>query len=252
MIYYPITTLIYAGITDILIISTPFDLQNFKKLLGDGRQIGCNIHYEVQHKPDGLASAFLIGENFIQNDSVCLILGDNIFQMKVKNLENCQDINGALVYGYHVNDPQRYGVVEFDNNFNAVSIEEKPKHPKSNYAIPGLYFYDNSVIDVAKNLNPSERGELEITDVNKFYLEKGNLKVNILTRGSVWLDTGTVESLMQASVYVQVVEHRQGRKIGCIEEAAFLKGLIDSEQLLKLAKPLKKSGYGMYLENLVR
>lgn len=252
MIYYPLSTLIYAGIKDILIISTPNDLPSFQKLLGDGKQLGCNFSYKVQHKPNGLAQAFVLGEKFIGNDSVCLILGDNIFQMKIKNLENCSSVKGGLIFGYQVNDPERYGVVEFDGDNNAVSLEEKPTNPKSNFAVPGLYFYDNSVIDVAKKLKPSERGEYEITDINKFYLENKKLKVNLLSRGSVWLDTGTIQSLLQANIYVQVIEERQGRKIGCIEEAAFVKGLINKDQLLKLAKPLMKSGYGKYLKSLVR
>ncbi len=251
MIYYPITTLIYAGIRDILIISTPQDLPNFKKLLGNGKQIGCNFSYKIQHEPNGLAQAFVLGQSFIKNDKVCLILGDNIFQMKVKNLENCQNVEGGLIFGYHVNDPSRYGVVQFDKNNNVISLEEKPKNPKSNFAIPGLYFYDNSVIDIAKRLKPSARGEYEITDINKIFLKENKLKVNKLSKGSVWLDTGTVKSLLQANTYVQVIEERQGRKIGCIEEAAFNKGYINEEQLLRLAKPLKKSGYGKYLENLV-
>ena len=203
------------------------------------------------NKPDGLAQAFVIGEKFIGNDSVCLILGDNIFQMKIKNLENCSSVNGGLIFGYRVNDPERYGVVEFDSENNAVSLEEKPAVPKSNFAVPGLYFYDNSVVDIAKKLKPSKRGEYEITDINKFYLKKNKLKVNLLSRGSVWLDTGTVQSLLQANIYVQVIEERQGRKIGCIEEAAFVKGLINRNQLLKLAEPLMKSGYGKYLKSLV-
>ena len=252
MIYYPITTLIYAGIKDILIISTAQDLPNFQKLLGNGNQFGCNFTYQVQKEPNGLAQAFILGEDFIKNDKVCLILGDNIFQMKIKNLENCKNIEGALIFGYHVNDPERYGVVEFDKNFNAISLAEKPKKPKSNYAVPGLYFYDNSVVEIAKSLKPSSRGEYEITDVNKHYLNINKLKVNILSRGSVWLDTGTVDSLLKANTYVQVVEERQGRKIGCIEEAAYKKGLIDDEQLLKIARKFKKSGYGDYLESLIK
>ena len=252
MIYYPLSTLIYAGIKDILIISTPHDLPHFKKLLGDGKHLGCNFSYEIQHKPNGLAQAFIIGEKFIGSEKVCLILGDNIFQMKIKNLENCNDVNGGLIFGYQVNDPQRYGVVEFDRNNNAISLEEKPKKPKSNFAVPGLYFYDNSVIQVAKNLKPSARGEYEITDVNKYYLNQKKLKVNLLLRGSVWLDTGTIESLLQANQYVEVIERRQGRKIGCIEEAAYIKGLIDDDQLLKLSRKLMKSGYGKYLKSLIK
>ena len=252
MIYYPLSTLIYAGIKDILIISTPQDIPNFQKLLGDGKQLGCNFSYKIQHEPNGLAQAFVLGEKFIGNDSVCLILGDNIFQMKIKNLESCSSVNGGLIFGYRVNDPERYGVVEFDSDNNAVSLEEKPTNPKSNFAVPGLYFYDNSVVDIAKKLKPSERGEYEITDINKIYLKNKKLKVNLLSRGSVWLDTGTIQSLLQANIYVQVIEERQGRKIGCIEEAAFVKGLINKDQLLKLAKPLMKSGYGKYLNGLVR
>lgn len=252
MIYYPISTLIYAGIKDILIISTQDDLPHFKKLLGNGNQIGCNFSYKVQHEPNGLAQAFVLGEDFVKNDKVCLILGDNIFHMKIKNLQNCKDVKGGLIFGYHVNDPERYGVVEFNKNFDVISIEEKPKKPKSNFAVPGLYFYDNSVLDIAKNLQPSKRGEYEITDINKYYLKTNMLKVNLLTRGSAWLDTGTIKSLLQANNYVQVIEDRQGRKIGCIEEAAHSMGLIDSEQLLRLAKPLKKSGYGKYLETIIK
>ena len=251
MIYYPISTLMYSGIKDILIISTPKDTPIFKRLLGDGSQFGCNFSYRIQNNPNGLAQAFVIGEEFIGNDKVCLILGDNIFQMKVKPLETCLDVNGGIIFGYHVKDPKRYGVVEFDSNFKAISIEEKPLKPKSNYAVPGLYFYDNSVIDIAKNLKPSSRGEYEITDINKFYLKNNNLEVRVMGKGSVWLDTGTIESLLKANTYVQVIEERQGRKIGCIEEAAFRKGYINAEQLLKIAKPLKKSGYGNYLEGLV-
>ena len=252
MIYYPLSTLIYAGINEILIISTPKDISSFERLLGDGSQLGCKFSYKVQHEPNGLAQAFILGEDFINNDKVCLILGDNIFQMKIKDLQYCKDVEGGLIFGYHVNDPQRYGVVEFDENFNALSLEEKPLSPRSNFAIPGLYFYDNSVIDIAKIIKPSKRGEYEITDVNKFYLKKNKLKVNILPRGSVWLDTGTIQSLLQANIYVQVIEQRQGRKIGCIEEAAYVMGLINENQLLKLAHPLKKSGYGKYLENLIK
>jgi len=252
MIYYPLSTLIYSGINDILIISTPHDLPHFKKLLGDGKQLGCNISYQVQYEPNGLAQAFVLGEKFIGNDKVCLILGDNIFQMQIKNLENCNNVEGGLIFGYQVNDPQRYGVVEFDSDNNAISLEEKPLKPKSNFAVPGLYFYDNTVVDIAKNLKPSLRGEYEITDVNKYYLKKNKLKVNLLSKGSVWLDTGTIQSLLQANIYVQVIEERQGRKIGCIEEAAFVKGLINENQLLKLAKPLMKSGYGQYLKSLIK
>lgn len=250
MIYYPLSTLLYSGINEILIISTPHDLPLFQKLLGDGKRLGCNFTYEVQEQPNGLAQAFVIGEEFIGSDEVCLILGDNIFQMKTKMLSDCNNINGGIIFGYHVNDPERYGVVEFDDKNKVVSIEEKPLKPKSNFAVPGLYYYDNSVIDVAKEMKPSARGEYEITDINKYYLSKGLLDVKILTKGSVWLDTGTIKSLMQANQYVQVVEERQGRKIGCIEEAAFFSGFINSEQLLKLADPLLKSGYGEYLIDL--
>ena len=250
MIYYPLSTLLYSGINEILIISTPHDLPIFQKLLGDGSRLGCSFSYEVQHEPNGLAQAFIIGEDFIGKDEVCLILGDNIFQMKTKMLSDCNNINGGIIFGYHVQDPKRYGVVEFDANNKAISIEEKPQNPKSNYAVPGLYYYDNSVIDVAKEIKPSARGEFEITDVNKHYLEKSKLEVKILSKGSVWLDTGTIKSLMQANQYVQVIEERQGRKIGCIEEAAFFSGFINKEQLIKLANPLTKSGYGEYLIGL--
>ena len=251
MIYYPLSTLIYSGINEILIISTPHDLPLFKKLLGDGSQIGCKLEYKIQEVPNGLAQAFVIGEEFIGNDKVCLILGDNIFQMKIKTLENCKDVEGGIVFGYHVNDPERYGVVEFDKNFKALSLEEKPENPKSNYAVPGLYYYDNSVVDIAKNIEPSSRGEYEITDVNKEYLNQGKLDVKVLTRGTTWLDTGTFSSLMQANQYVQLIEERQGRKIGCIEEAAFRMGYINDSKLLEIAQPLLKSGYGEYLVNLL-
>ena len=250
MIYYPLSTLLYSGINEILIISTPHDLPIFQKLLGDGSHLGCSFSYKVQHEPNGLAQAFIIGEDFIGKDEVCLILGDNIFQMKIKMLSDCNNINGGIIFGYHVQDPERYGVVEFDANNKAISIEEKPQTPKSNYAVPGLYYYDNSVIDVAKEIKPSARGEFEITDVNKHYLEKSKLEVKILSKGSVWLDTGTIKSLMQANQYVQVIEERQGRKIGCIEEAAFFSGFINKEQLIRLANPLIKSGYGEYLIGL--
>ena len=252
MIYYPLSTLIYAGIREILIISTPKDLPAFKELLGDGKKIGCSFTYKVQPKPNGLAQAFILGEDFIKKDKVCLILGDNIFQMKIKNLENCKNVEGGLIFGYQVHDPQRYGVVEFNDNLDAISIEEKPKIPKSNFAVPGLYFYDNSVIEIAKKLKPSNRGEYEITDIYKFYLESKKLKVKILSKGSVWLDTGTFESLIKANTYVQVIQERQGRRIGSIEEAAFRKGLINNQELLDLAAPLKKSGYGDYLESLTK
>ena len=250
MIYYPLSTLIYSGIREILIISTPTDLPLFEKLLGDGSSLGCNFSYKVQEVPNGLAQAFVIGEEFIGDDEVCLILGDNIFQMKIKLLSDISNIDGGVVFGYHVTDPERYGVVEFDENNKAISLEEKPLSPKSNYAIPGLYFYDNSVIDVAKKIKPSARGEYEITDINKYYLSKGKLDVKVLSKGSVWLDTGTINSLMQANQYVQVVEERQGRKIGCIEEAAYYSGFINKDQLLKLAEPLIKSGYGDYLVSI--
>lgn len=252
MIYYPLTTLLYSGINDILIISTPQDLPLFEKLLGDGSNLGCKFTYKVQEKPNGLAQAFVIGEDFIGNDKVCLILGDNIFQMKIDILSKCKDVNGGIVFGYHVHDPQRYGVVEFDSNFKVLSLEEKPENPKSNYAVPGLYYYDNSVIQMAKEISPSSRGEYEITDLNKKYLKKGLLDVKLLGRGSVWLDTGTFQSLMQANKYVQVIEERQGRKIGCIEEAAYRMNFINKEKLITLAQPLLKSGYGEYLINLAR
>ena len=251
MIYYPLTTLLYSGIRDILIISTPQDLPLFKELLGDGKSLGCNFEYKVQKVPNGLAQAFIIAEEFIAKDNVCLILGDNIFQMKIKTLKDCKKVKGGIIFGYHVNDPQRYGVVEFDKKFNVISLEEKPEIPKSNYAVPGLYYYDNSVINIAKSIKPSKRGEYEITDINKEYLRQKKLEVKLLGRGSVWLDTGTFKSLMQANQYVQVIEQRQGRKIGCIEEAAYRMGYINDKQLTKLAKPLLKSGYGQYLLNLI-
>lgn len=251
MIYYPLSTLLYSGINEILIISTPRDLPIFKDLLGDGKNLGCKFHYKVQEIPNGLAQAFIIGEEFIGQDNVCLILGDNIFQMKIKTLADCKDVNGGIVFGYHVHDPERYGVVEFDESKRVLSLEEKPESPKSNYAVPGLYYYDNSVIEVAKNIKPSQRGEYEITDVNKEYLRQKKLEVKILGRGSVWLDTGTFPSLMQANQYVQVIEERQGRKIGCIEEAAYRMGFINKDQLMSIAEPLRKSGYGEYLINLV-
>ena len=252
MIYYPLTTLMFSGIKEILIISTPHDLPLFRKLLGDGSRIGCKFEYKVQEIPNGLAQAFVLGEDFIGDDKVCLILGDNIFQMKIKTLSDCENVEGGIVFGYHVNDPERYGVVEFDENFKALSLEEKPDNPKSNYAVPGLYYYDNSVVKLAKNIIPSARGEYEITDVNKEYLKKGKLDVRVLGRGTAWLDTGTFQSLMQANQYVQVIEERQGRKIGCIEEAAYRMGYIDEKQLLEIAEPLRKSGYGEYLVNLVK
>ena len=252
MIYYPLTTLIYSGIKEILIITTPSDIEIFKNLLGDGSKLGCNFHYKIQEEPNGLAQAFVLGEEFIGKDKVCLVLGDNIFYMKRKLLKFCNDVDGAIIFGYHVNDPERYGVVEYDNNYRVLSIEEKPKNPRSNYAVPGLYFYDNNVVEIAKNIKPSKRGEYEITDVNLEYLKREKIKVQLLGRGAAWLDTGTFTSLMQASQFVQVIEDRQGRKIGCIEEAAFKMGLIDAVQLEKLARPLLKSGYGDYLMSLLR
>ena len=252
MIYYPLSTLLYSGIKEILIISTPHDLPLFKKLLGDGSRIGCHFEYKVQDVPNGLAQAFVLGEEFIGDDNVCLVLGDNIFQMKIKTLTSCKDVKGGIVFGYHVNDPERYGVVEFDENFKALSLEEKPENPKSNYAVPGLYYYDNSVVEIAKNIKPSARGEYEITDVNKEYLRRGELDVRVLGRGTTWLDTGTFQSLMQANQYVQVIEDRQGKKIGCIEEAAYRMGYINDQKLLEIAEPLRKSGYGEYLINLVK
>ena len=252
MIYYPLSTLLYSGINEILIISTPHDLPVFKKLLGDGSQLGCRFEYKVQEVPNGLAQAFVLGEDFIDCDKVCLVLGDNIFQMKIDTLTSCRNVDGGIVFGYHVNDPERYGVVDFDENFKALSLEEKPKNPKSNYAVPGLYYYDNSVVEIAKNIKPSERGEYEITDVNKEYLRRGKLDVRVLGRGTAWLDTGTFQSLMQANQYVQVIEDRQGRKIGCIEEAAYRMGYINEEKLLEIAEPLRKSGYGDYLINLLK
>lgn len=251
MIYYPLSTLLYSGINEILIISTPHDLPLFKKLLGDGSRLGCKFEYKVQEVPNGLAQAFVLGEDFIGDDTVCLILGDNIFQMKIKILTDCKDVEGGIVFGYHVHDPERYGVVEFDDDFHVLSLEEKPTMPKSNYAVPGLYYYDNSVVEIAKNIMPSPRGEYEITDVNKEYLKQGKLDVKVLGRGTVWLDTGTFSSLMQANQYVQVIEERQGRKIGCIEEAAYRMGFIDDQKLLEIAKPLRESGYGEYLINMV-
>ncbi len=254
MIYYPLSTLMMAGIKEILIISTPHDLPLFEKLLGDGSRIGCEFSYAVQENPEGLAQAFIIAEDFVGEDAAALILGDNIFYGSglIELLQENNQPKGGVVFAYHVNDPERYGVVEFDRNNIAVSIEEKPENPKSNYAVPGLYFYDNSVLEVAKNIKPSPRGELEITDVNKYYLESGSLKVGKLSRGTAWLDTGTFASLMQAGQFVQVIEERQGQKIGCIEEVAYRMGFIDSEQLLKIAAPLEKSGYGMYLKNLIK
>jgi glucose-1-phosphate thymidylyltransferase len=252
MIYYPLSVLMMAGIREILIISTPYDLPNFEKLLGDGSELGCTFSYAEQAIPNGLAQAFVIGEKFIGKDKVALVLGDNIFYGTglQKLIQENNDPDGGVVYAYHVSDPERYGVVEFDENQKAISIEEKPKQPKSNYAVPGLYFYDNSVVEVAKNIKPSPRGEYEITDVNRYYLEQGKLKVGILSRGTAWLDTGTFASLIQASQFVQVIEERQGLKIGCIEELAYRMGFIDRTQLEKIAAPLLKSGYGTYLMNL--
>lgn len=254
MIYYPLSVLMMGGINEILIISTPHDLPNFQKLLGDGTKLGCNFSYAVQEVPNGLAQAFVIGEEFIGNDKVALILGDNIFYGNDidKLMKDNNNPDGGVVFAYHVSDPQRYGVVEFDKNKVAVSIEEKPLQPKSNFAVPGLYLYDNSVIEIAKNLKPSARGEYEITDVNKHYLAEGKLQVAVLGRGTAWLDTGTFNSLMQASQFVQVIEERQGLKIGCIEEIAYQEGFISTEQLQKLAKPLMKSGYGEYLVSLIK
>ncbi|MEZ0541478.1 glucose-1-phosphate thymidylyltransferase RfbA [Fibrella arboris] len=249
MIYYPLSILMLAGIKEILIISTPHDLPHFEKLLGDGSRIGCQFTYAVQPSPDGLAQAFIIGEEFIGTDKVALVLGDNIFYGSglSKLLQANNDPDGGVVYAYQVNDPERYGVVEFDADFNVLSIEEKPEKPKSHYAVPGLYFYDNDVVEIAKNIPPSPRGELEITDVNRVYLERGKLKVGVLDRGTAWLDTGTFASLMQAGQFVQVIEERQGLKIGCIEEIAYRMKFISKDQLIEIAKPLVKSGYGQYL-----
>lgn len=249
MIYYPLSVLMMAGINEILIISTPHDLPNFEKLLGSGEELGCKFTYALQEIPNGLAQAFVIGEKFIGNDKVALVLGDNIFYGVGlgRMLQNINNPDGGVVFAYHVSDPERYGVVDFDNDHNVLSIEEKPEKPKSNYAVPGLYFYDNSVVEIAKTLKPSPRGEYEITDVNKEYLKRKKLKVSILDRGTAWLDTGTFASLMQAGQFVQVIEERQGLKIGCIEEVAFKMGFITKEQLIKIATPLTKSGYGTYL-----
>ena len=254
MIYYPLSILMSAGISEILIISTPLDLPNFERLLGDGSKLGCVFSFAVQEIPNGLAQAFVIGEKFIGKDKVALVLGDNIFYgigMDTLLKEN-NNPEGGVVYAYHVSDPERYGVVEFDAEMKAISIEEKPLKPKSNYAVPGLYFYDNSVVEIAKNLKPSERGEYEITDVNAAYLKQGKLKVAILDRGTAWFDTGTFSSLMQAGQFVQVIEERQGLKIGCIEEIAYRNGFISKEQLKKIAEPLVKSGYGKYLLQLAK
>lgn len=255
MIYYPLSTLLTAGIREILIISTPHDMPMFQKLLGTGEQIGCSFSYAIQEVPNGLAQAFVIGRNFVGSDNAALVLGDNIFYgtgLDRTLQEAAKNISGGMVFAYHVSDPERYGVVEFDKQMKAISIEEKPKHPKSNFAVPGLYFYDNNVLDIAQNLKPSARGEYEITDVNKEYLNQGKLKVAIMDRGTAWLDTGTFTSLMQAAQYVQVIEERQGLKIGCIEEIAFKMGFINAEQLEKIAQPLTKSGYGNYLLSLLK
>jgi len=253
MIYYPLSILMLAGIKEILIISTPQDLPLFEKLLGDGKSLGCNFSYAVQNIPNGLAQAFVIGKKFIGNDNVALILGDNIFYGAEleKTLKGASNPDGGVVFAYHVKDPERYGVVEFNHEGKVISIEEKPKLPKSNYAVPGIYFYDNEVVQIAENLKPSARGEFEITDVNKAYLEKGRLKVGVLGRGTAWLDTGTFDSLTQAQQFVQVIQERQGLKIGCIEEVAYRKGFIDAEQLERVAAPLLKSGYGEYLMNII-
>ena len=254
MIYYPLSILMLAGIKEILIISTPHDLPHFEKLLGDGSRVGCSFSYAEQPSPDGLAQAFIIGADFIGTDKVALVLGDNIFYGSglSKLLQANNNPDGGVVYAYQVQDPERYGVVEFDRDFNVVSIEEKPDEPKSNYAVPGLYFYDNSVVEIAKNIKPSPRGELEITDLNRVYLEQGKLKVGVLNRGTAWLDTGTFQSLMQAGQFVQVIEERQGLKIGCIEEVAYRMGFIDEAQLRAIAKPLIKSGYGDYLLSMLK
>ena len=254
MIYYPLSTLMLAGIREILIISTPYDLPQFRRLLGDGSTLGLQFSYAEQAVPNGLAQAFVIGREFIGNDNVALVLGDNIFYGVGlgEQLQKNSNPDGGIIYAYHVSDPERYGVVEFDANMKAISIEEKPSQPKSNYAVPGLYFYDNEVVNIAHDLKPSARGEYEITDVNKEYLRAGKLKVSVLDRGTAWLDTGTFDSLMQASQFVQVIEQRQGIKIACIEEIAYRKGFITREQLTKLAQPLLKSGYGQYLMNQIK
>jgi len=254
MIYYPISTLMWSGIREILIISTPHDLPLFKRLLGDGSKIGCKFEYAIQDKPNGLAEAFIIGEKFIGKDKVALILGDNIFYGSglAKLLQSNNNPEGGIIYAYHVQDPERYGVVEFNNEGKVISIEEKPKNPKSNFAVPGIYFYDNDVVSIAKNIKPSTRGELEITDINREYLKKGKLKVSILDRGTAWLDTGTFNSLMQASLFVQVIEERQGLKIGSLEEAAYRMEFINKEQLITIATPYLKSGYGDNLMALIK
>ena len=252
MIYYPLSVLMLAGINEILIITTPEDATQFKKLLGDGKEIGCHFSYAIQEKPNGLAQAFIIGKDFVGKDKVALVLGDNIFYGAgfAKLVQSFNDVNGAAIFAYEVHDPERYGVVEFDDNNIAISIEEKPTEPKSNFAVPGLYFYDNSVIEIAKNIQPSKRGEYEITDVNKEYLNRGNLHVGVMNRGTAWLDTGTFESLSDASEFVRVIEKRQNRKIGCIEEVAYRMGFISQEQLLILAEQYSKSGYGQYLKTI--
>lgn len=254
MIYYPLSVLMMAGIKEILIITTPEDQAGFKRLLGDGHQWGCTFEYVIQEVPNGLAQAFVLGASFIGTDKVALVLGDNIFYGAGMGtlLQSNTDVEGGVVYAYQVHDPERYGVVEFDEDFNAISIEEKPVEPKSNYAVPGLYFYDNDVVEIAKNLQPSARGEYEITDINKIYLKEGRLKVSVLNRGTAWLDTGTFDSMMEASQFVQILENRQGLKVGCPEEVAYRMGFITKEQLLDIAAPLKKSGYGAYLERLVK
>ena len=253
MIYYPLSTLMWAGISEILIISTPHDLPLFRQLLGDGSKLGCRFEYAVQEHPNGLAEAFIIGKEFVGNDKVALILGDNIFYGTglAELLQANSNPDGGIIYAYHVHDPERYGVVDFDAAGKVLSIEEKPEHPKSNYAVPGIYFYDNDVLDIAANIKPSHRGELEITDVNKEYLNRGKLQVSILDRGTAWLDTGTFQSLMQAGQFVEVIEERQGLKIGAIEEAAYKMGFINEEQLKSLATPLLKSGYGVHLMSLL-
>jgi glucose-1-phosphate thymidylyltransferase len=253
MIYYPLSVLMMAGIREILIISTPHDLPLFRKLLGDGKQLGCTFAYAEQPRPEGLAQAFIIGEKFIGNDKVALVLGDNVFYGSglIDLLQQHTDPTGGVVFAYHVTDPERYGVIEFNSQQKAVSIEEKPTHPKSNYAVPGLYFYDNDVVKLAKALKPSPRGELEITDINNAYLKQGTLHVAIMSRGTAWLDTGTFDSLMQAANFIQVIEQRQGLKIGCIEEVAYRNKFISKEQLLEIARSLEKSGYGVYLKSLI-
>ncbi|MCZ2355906.1 MAG: glucose-1-phosphate thymidylyltransferase RfbA [Bacteroidia bacterium] len=253
MIYYPLSTLMLAGIQEILIISTPHDLPHFKQLLGDGKRLGLSLHYAEQPSPDGLAQAFIIGADFIQQDKVCLILGDNIFYGEglSQTVQSCSNPDGGIVFAYHVHDPERYGVVEFDEQWNALSIEEKPTKPRSSFAVPGIYFYDNSIVEIARNLKPSPRGELEITDVNKIYLERKKLKVTVIKRGTAWLDTGTHESLLQAANFVQIIEARQGLKVGCIEEVAWRMKYITNQQLAEISQPLVKSGYGSYLLKLL-